>query len=200
MGSSVSQKSDEELANEAKARQEIAASIQSRKKVITGGTTKGGSRDEYAGTEVIMDPDGKSFTFGSVASDPSSKFKWNEKTGDYRSNGGGILQVADLAPAEQSSSGGGGGGGGSGNPKPKPGHGDPVTITDPFDTIIPGTGGILADQGMVNWNPISSNGNGGAGLNPLVDPNEWLVQLPELNMGKQTRTWIPNKGFYGGLI
>lgn len=108
MGSSASKKSDQELATEAKSRQEIAASIQGRKKVITGGTTKGGSRNEYVGTEVIMDPDGKSFTFG-VSSDPSARFKWNEKTGDYRSNGGGILELADLAPVEQPSSGGGGG-------------------------------------------------------------------------------------------
>lgn len=110
MGSSAKKKSEQELAAEAKSRQEIAASIQGRKKVITGGTTKGGSKNEYVGTEVIMDPDGKSFTFG-ASSDPSARFKWNEKTNDYRSNGGGILELADLAPVEQSSGGGGGGGG-----------------------------------------------------------------------------------------
>lgn len=159
---------------------------------------------EFKGKEVVFTPNGDvRFTgndsAGGTSGDPSTTYK-NLGDGKYGSSRG-ILDIGPLEEvAEQSSSGGGGGGGGSGNPKPKPGHGDPVIITDPVDTIIPGTGGLLAGEQMNNWNPISSNGNGGAGLNPLVDPNEWLVELPELNMGKQSRTWIPNKGFYGGLI
>ena len=95
-----------------KARAEKAEDLASRKRVITGGITKGGSRNEYVGSEVLMNPNGNGFTFG-VASDPSANFKWNEKTGDYRSHGGGILEVANVAAStpEESSDGGGGGGG-----------------------------------------------------------------------------------------
>ena len=99
-------KTDEERE---KARAEKASELQGRKRVITGGITKGGNRNEYVGTEVLMNPDGNGFTFG-ASSDPSARFKWNEKTGDYRSHGGGILEVANVAaPAPQPSSGGGGG-------------------------------------------------------------------------------------------
>ena len=181
-----------------KARAEKAEDLASRKRVITGGITKGGSRNEYVGTEVLMNPNGNGFTFGPVSSDPSANFKWNERTGDYRSHGGGILEVANVAASTPEESSGGGGGS---NPSPGPGPQKPVTIVDEYDTIIPGSEGILGGyDNMVNWEPISSNGNGGAGLNPLVDPDEWMVNLPEINMGKQTRQWIPNKRFYGGLI
>ena len=98
------------MGNKAEPKKPTAEELAKRKRVITGGTTKGGSRNEYVGTEVLMNPDGNGFNFGGVASDPSSKFKWNEKTGDYRSHGGGILEVANVAaPAPQPSSGGGGG-------------------------------------------------------------------------------------------
>jgi hypothetical protein len=94
-----------------KARAEKASELQGRKRVITGGITKGGSRNESVGAEVLLNADGNGFTFG-PSSDPSAQFKWNEKTGDYRSNGGGILELAEIAaPAPQPSSGGGGGGG-----------------------------------------------------------------------------------------
>jgi hypothetical protein len=188
------------MGSRAEAKEPTAEELASRKRVITGGITKGGVMNENVGAEILLNPDGNGFNFGGVASDPSSKFKWNEKTGDYRSNGGGILKLAKVAAPAQEGSSGGGGGGGKNKPKPKPGHKPPVTQTDVYDTIIPGTGGLLASEGMDNWNPISSNGNGGAGLNPLVDPQEWLVDLPELNMGKQSRLWIPKKRFYGGLV
>ena len=82
---------------------------QARKRVITGGTTKGGSRNEFAGTEIMMNRDGSNgFTFG-VSGDPSATFKWNEKTGDYRSHGGGILEVANVAASTPEPSSGGGG-------------------------------------------------------------------------------------------
>ena len=92
-----------------KARAEKAEDLASRKRVITGGITKGGSRNEYVGSEVLMNPNGNGFTFG-VASDPSANFKWNEKTGDYRSHGGGILEVANVAASTPEESSGGGGG------------------------------------------------------------------------------------------
>ncbi len=73
--------------------------------------------------------------------------------------------------------GGGPGGGGDPNPKPKPdpkppGEGD---ISDPGVN----TEDILGDtyDHMYNWNPISSDGQGGTQpTNPLVDPNNWLHQ------------------------
>ncbi len=175
-----------------------AKELKDRKRVITDGTTVGGARNEFVGQEILMNPNGDGFTFGPVSSDPSSNYKWNEKNGDYRSQGGGILEVSEIAEAEAPAK--SSGGGGKRRTNPTPGHEPPVDIVDEYDTIIPGTDGLLASEGMDNWNPISSNGNGGAALNPLVDPNEWLVKLPELNMGKQSRKWIPKKRFYGGLV
>jgi len=98
------------MGSRAEAKKPTAEELAKRKRVITGGTTKGGSKNQYVGTEVLMNPDGNGFTFGPVATDPSSQFKWNEKTGDYRSSGGGILEVAEVAaPTPEESSGGGGG-------------------------------------------------------------------------------------------
>jgi hypothetical protein len=100
---------DDNKSDKPKTEAEKASELQGRKRVITGGITKGGSRNEHVGTEVLMNPNGNGFTFG-ASSDPSAQFKWNEKTGDYRSHGGGILEVANVAaPAPQPSSGGGGG-------------------------------------------------------------------------------------------
>ena len=98
------------MGSRAEAKKPTAEELAKRKRVITGGTTKGGSKNQYVGTEVLMNPDGNGFTFGPVATDPSSQFKWNEKNGDYRSHGGGILEVAEVAaPTPEESSGGGGG-------------------------------------------------------------------------------------------
>ena len=97
------------MGSRAEAKKPTAEELAKRKRVITGGTTKGGSRNEFVGTEVLMNPDGNGFTFG-ASGDPSAQFKWNEKTGDYRSHGGGTLELAEIAaPAPQPSSGGGGG-------------------------------------------------------------------------------------------
>ena len=93
-----------------KARAEKASELQGRKRVITGGITKGGSRNEHVGTEVLMNPNGNGFTFG-ASSDPSAQFKYNPLTEDYRSIGGGILEVAKVAASTPEESSGGGGGG-----------------------------------------------------------------------------------------
>ena len=60
-----------------------------------------------------MNPNGNGFTFSGgfgTDGDPSSNYKWNEKTGDYRSHGGGILEVANVAASTPEESSGGGGG------------------------------------------------------------------------------------------
>ena len=96
-----------------KARAEKSEDLDSRKRVITGGRTAGGSRNQYVGREVLMNPNGNGFTFQGgfgAAGDPQSQYKWNEKTGDYRSHGGGILEVANVAASTPEESSGGGGG------------------------------------------------------------------------------------------
>ena len=161
---------------------------------------------EFKGEEVVYKPNGDVLfvgndSAGGTSNDPGTTYR-KRLDGSYGSNRG----ILDIGPVEEEkevaySGGGGGGGGGGGKPSPGPGPQKPVTIVDEYETIIPGSEGILGGyDNMVNWEPISSNGNGGAGLNPLVDPDEWMVQLPELNMGKQTRQWVPNKRFHGGLI
>ena len=171
---------------------------------ITGGNTGSGRYDVDIGSDPLL---GKEYVVNDDVismNNGNERYRWNEHSQRYNAvpgYGHGYLLVDSVAaPAQEGSSGGGGGGGGKRKPNPRPGHAPPVTITDEYDTIIPGTGGLLASEGMDNWNPISSNGNGGAGLNPLVDPQEWLVELPELNMGQQSRKWIPKKQFYGGLV
>lgn len=170
---------------------------------ITGGNTGSGRYDVGIGSDPLL---GKEYVVNNDVismNNGNERYRWNEHNQRYNAEPGyghGFLLVDNVSAPAQSGPSGGGGGNKNKTPTGPKTHDDPVTITDEYDTIIPGTGGLLASEGMDNWSPMSSNGNGGAGLNPLVDPQEWLVELPELNMGKQTRKWIPNKQFYGGLI
>ena len=58
--------------------------IMARKRMITGGQYAGNLLDITPGMEIMMNSDGSNgFSMGP---DPSDRFMWNEKTGDYRSN------------------------------------------------------------------------------------------------------------------
>ena len=54
---------DDNKSDKPKTEAEKASELQGRKRVITGGITKGGSRNEHVGTEVLMNPNGNGFTF-----------------------------------------------------------------------------------------------------------------------------------------
>ena len=158
-----------------KARAEKAEDLGSRKRVITGGITKGGHRNQYVGTEVLMNPNGNGFTFGS-ASDPSANFKWNEKTGDYRSNGGGILEVANVAASTPEESSGGGGGGAEQQAQPQ------GLLADYNPEYVRYNQGGLLGQGLTT-NQITG------GL--LPDQEEWIYQTnPNHQVAQDLGTYV----------
>ena len=157
-------------------KEETAEEIMARKRMIMSGTQAGNLMAYEPGTEIMMNRDGSNgFSMGD---DLSDQFKWNEKTGDYRSHGGGIMKIGDIPQAQAAAP----SGGGRPNPpsKKKPDWRDDVR--DPVNMPGPGatTGDIMGDtyDNMMNWQPISSDGQGGVqGMNPLVDPNAWLHQV-----------------------
>ena len=99
--------------------------------------------------------------------DPSSIYKWNERTGDYRSHGGGILSVGTVPALAESGSGGGGG------EEPARQSTGSVVYPDGSGEILDTnpTGGYASwQQQMANYYPTTPN----QALNPLVDPNQWM--------------------------
>jgi len=160
---------------------ETPEEMEARKRIITGGITKGGHRGQYNGTEIMMNRDGSNgFSFGPVATDPSSKFKWNEKTGDYRSLGGGIMSVAempvtaaapDAAPV------------GAPAPKKKDWR-DNIDMTRGEGSAGSGPGlttdQIVDNTGMDNWMAMGPQ-TAGQHINPLVDPANWQYQVDPAN-------------------
>lgn len=159
-------------------KEETAEEIMARKRMIMSGTQAGNGLAFAPGTEIMMNRDGSNGFSTDTTGDPSSIFKWNEKTGDYRSNGGGIMSIAEIPQAQAAAA--PSGGGGKPPPKKKPDWRDDVR--DPVNMPGPGvtTGDIMGDtyDNMMNWQPISSDGQGGIqGMNPLVDPNAWLHQV-----------------------
>ncbi len=175
---------------------------QARRRVIESGTTHGGARNEYAGREIMMNRDGSNgFTFQEgfgAAQDPMNQYKWNEKTGDYRSHGGGILNIGNAVQAQAE-----GGGGGGGNPNPDSNAPPGTVVKKPGDTnqIVAGGDQIINSKMMYDWRPTARNTNGGAAYNPLVNPVNWLHNPEPIevrNMGK----YVVNKkkAYNGGLI
>ena len=159
-------------------KEETAEEIMARKRMIMSGTQAGNGLAYTPGTEIMMNKDGSNgFSMGG---DISDKFMWNEKTGDYRSNGGGSMSISEIPQMQAAAAPSGGGGGGKPPPKKKPDWRE--DIRDPVNMPGPGatTGDIMGDtyDNMMNWQPISSDGQGGVQpMNPLVDPNAWLHQV-----------------------
>ena len=82
--------------------EEIMADKQKRQRMIISGTEAGNLQAYTPGTEIMMNKDGSNgFSMGN---DLSDQFYWNEKTGDYRSNGGGIMSIAEIPQMQASSS------------------------------------------------------------------------------------------------
>jgi len=160
--------------------EETPEEIMARKRMITGGQYAKNLMDIPVGTEVMMDRTGNGFSIGP---DISDKFYWNEKTGDYRSHGGGIAKIAEIPQAAAPE-----GGGGGGSEEPARQEGSVIYPDGQGEVVDTGpTGGYANWQdAMFNYQPITH----GQHLNPLVDPNQW-VHTPEQQMGL-----LNNPGIY----
>jgi len=172
---------------------------QARRRVIESGITFGGSRNQYAGREIMMNRDGSNgFTFQEgfgAAQDPGNRYKWNEKTGDYRSHGGGILNIGNVAPAQAE------GGGGGQAPVVEAISEGYVDYGNPGNTYVAGGSEIVNRKPMDDWRPTARNSNGGGSYNPLVNPVNWMHNPDPLQV-RNVGTYIqPNKKSYnGGLL
>ena len=137
-----------------------------RKRMITEGTAAGHLGD-ISGTEVKMFRDGRNGF--STGDNHNQQFFWNEKTGDYRSHGGGIASIAEMPTMAAAPSGGGG------SSTPSSDWRDSVRKTDNAPSTEQGktTADILGDtyETMTAYTPQVG------ALNPLVDPNNWMTQV-----------------------
>ena len=147
---------------------ETPEEIMARKRMIIGGQEAGNLSPLEVGQEIMMNADGSNGFRINNSGDPSSVYKWNEKTGDYRSHGGGIARIAKI-PQEKSSGGKGGGGG----EEPARQSTGSVIYPDGSGEILDTnpTGGYASwQEQMANYYPTTPN----QALNPLVDPNQWM--------------------------
>ena len=146
--------------------------IMARKRMITGGQYAGTLLDITPGTEIMMNSNGSNgFSMGP---DPSDRFMWNEKTGDYRSNGGGIARIAEMPQAAATTGGGGGGG------APASDWRESVRQTsNPVDDQGKTTADILGDSydSMNAYTPVTP----GQVVNPLVQAGNWVTQVNPAN-------------------
>ena len=158
-------------------KEETAEEIEARKRMILSGQEGGNLSRITPGGEVMMNPDGSNgFTYmggGGAASDGSNNYKWNEKTGDYRSHGGGIMKLGAM-PKQAS-----GGGGKKPKKKKKPNPGEDIVYGPRPGGVEygpgPGTDDVVDNSGM-NWWTNNGPITPGQSTNPLVDPNGWQYQ------------------------
>ena len=164
-------------------KEETAEEIMARKRMIMSGNQAGNGLAYTPGTEIMMNKDGSNgFSMGN---DLSDQFMWNEKTGDYRSNGGGIMSISDIpqmqAAAAETDKG----------PKKKKKKKPKDKVIYPGGKTIdtnPGGGyGSWQDRiNMGNYQPVTPNTQ----LNPLADANNWMY-TPDPQYGV-----INNPGIY----
>ena len=148
-------------------KEETAEEIMARKRMIMSGTEAGNLHAYTPGTEIMMNKNGSNgFSMGN---DLSDQFMWNEKTGDYRSNGGGIMSISDIpqmqAAAAETDKG----------PKKKKKKKPKGKVIYPGGKTIDtnpggGYGGWQDRIDMTNYQPVTPNTN----LNPLADANNWM--------------------------
>ena len=186
---------------------ETPEEIMARKRMIMSGTEAGNLQSYTPGTEIMMNRDGSNgFSMGS--SDPSDQFRWNEKTGDYRSHGGGIMSIAEMpqmAAPESAAP--------IGAPTPsKPDWRDDIDMTQGEGSAGSGDGlttdGIVDNTGMDNWMAMGPQTQG-EHINELVSPANWQYQVDPRN--QQTRNlgryrnpmldeWMDTPFSQGGLL
>ena len=188
---------------------ETPEEMEARRRMIVGGSTKSGATThELAGKEIMMNRDGSNgFTYGAVAGDPSSQYKWNEKTGDYRSHGGGIMNVMEIPVAATPDA------APVGAPAPvKKDWRDNIDMTQGEGSAGSGDGlttdEIVDNTGMDNWMAMGPQ-SAGQHINPLVDPANWQYQVnPQHQQVRNLGTyknpmldeWMDNPFSQGGLL
>lgn len=188
---------------------ETPEEMEARRRMIVGGSTKGGATThELSGKEIMMNRDGSNgFTYGAVASDPSSKYRWNEKTGDYRSHGGGIMNVMEMPVAATPDA------APVGAPAPaKKDWRDNIDMTQGEGSAGSGDGlttdEIVDNTGMDNWMAMGPQ-SAGQHINPLVDPANWQYQVnPQHQQVRNLGTyqnpmldeWMDTPFSQGGLL
>ena len=150
---------------------ETPEEIMARRRMIVGGQHAGNGLRMNPGAEIMLNRDGSNGFRMSDTSDPSSIYNWNEKTGDYRSNGGGIARIAEMPRAEA------------------PGPIGPEVINRPASSdwrneVRPTANQPTQDQGKTTADILGELSPGGrtytpqvGALNPLVDPNNWMTQV-----------------------
>ena len=158
--------------------------IMARKRMIVGGQHAGNLSPLEVGQEIMMNADGSNGFRMNNSGDPSSIYRWNEKTGDYRSNGGGIARLAEIPAAEAP--------GQIGPavvnraaPAPSKDWRSEVRPTANQEIMEEAGGATTADilgdtyAAMTGYTPTTH----GQVVNPLVDANNWVTQV---NPGNQT--------------
>jgi len=153
--------------------EETAEDIEARKRMVMSGNQAGNLMAYEPGTEIMMNRDGSNgFSMGG---DLSDQFKWNEKTGDYRSHGGGIMSIAEMPQVQSAAP--------VGAPPPKkkkPDWRDDIDYDRPEGSAGSGPGlttdQIVDNSGMQNWMDMGPQ-TSGQNVNALVDPENWQYQV-----------------------
>ena len=154
-------------------KEETAEEIEARKRMILGGQNKSNISNIAPGETVMMNQDGsKGFTyFGNDSS--GEDYRFNEKTGDYRARGGGIIKLGAM-PKQAS-----GGGGKKPKKKKKPNPGEDIVYGPRPGGVEygpgPGTDDVVDNSGM-NWWTNNGPITPGQPMNPLSDPASWQYQ------------------------
>ena len=154
-------------------KEETAEEIMARKRMIMSGTEAGNLQAYTPGTEIMMNRDGSNGFRINDSGDPSSIFNWNEKTGDYRSNGGGIARIGEIPRAAAP-----GAMGPAVANKPASDWRDEVR---PNENIVTEEGAETEDILGDTYNAMTEFQPQVGHLNALVDPNQWLTQVNPAN-------------------
>ena len=149
-------------------KEETPEEIMARKRMIMSGTEAGNLQAYTPGTEIMMNRDGSNgFSMGH-GSDPEHQFMWNEKTGDYRAPGGGIMNIAEM-PQVQAASGGGG--------PVAEGPSDWRESVRKTKNAPTEEGATTADILGDTYETMTAYTPQVGALNPLVDPGNWMTQV-----------------------
>lgn len=160
------------MAQRSKLPEETAEEIMARERMVTSSS---GNMGIAPGTRLMEDRRNPGTFRLNDTGDPRSIFKFNEKTGDYRSNGGGIIKLSEIPRGTAAPAGGGGGGApaaSSGDWRDEVrGSGSGTPVDDQGKT----TADILGDTyaAMTEFTPTTP----GQVLNPLVNANNWVTQV-----------------------
>jgi hypothetical protein len=155
---------------------------QDSRRIVSSGTRSAeNAYDEITPGTIVHVNDKNQIVLGSGL---HNTYKWNERTGDYRSHMGGILNVGTVPEVAEPE----GGGGGRGLIAAEPG------------SVVGAQGGGVLNQGpttsdvvggfdqMFAFEPTTA----GTHINPLVDPNNWMYQGQGYTPANPGQYVVPN--------